>query len=72
MAEQRHRQESKSSCEIVGCREPAERSLSARAVQDAGMSVPDHVDKRVHLCKKHYKEFKKKTRKERELERLGW
>ncbi len=26
----------------------------------------------VHLCREHYKEFKKATKEERSLDRLGW
>jgi len=72
MAEPHHKQDLKQSCEIIGCREPAERSISTKSVQGAGLSVADDADRRVHLCKKHYKEYKKKTKKDRELERLGW
>lgn len=27
---------------------------------------------KVHLCKAHYKEFKKGTKKEREIQRMDW
>ncbi|MEM4576618.1 MAG: hypothetical protein QW701_04035 [Candidatus Nezhaarchaeales archaeon] len=27
---------------------------------------------RIYLCKKHYKEYKKKSKEERDLERLRW
>ncbi len=61
-------------CAVVDCNEKGIKSLSTKKVKSA---VPDlklkkDSGKRVHLCKKHYKEFKKKTKKERDLERLAW
>lgn len=61
-------------CGVVDCNEKGIKSLSTKKVKSA---VPDlklktDVGKRVHLCKKHYKEFKRKTKKERDLERLAW
>lgn len=61
-------------CAVVDCNEKGIKSLSTKKVKSA---VPDlklkkDAGKRVHLCKKHYKEFKKKTKKERDLERLAW
>jgi hypothetical protein len=35
------------------------------------MSIAD-PSKSAHLCHEHYKEFKKKTKKDRTLDRLGW
>ena len=58
-------------CDVSGCGEKAERSLSAKKVGNAGMSIPEKHGN-VHLCKEHYKEYKKKTKKTRELERMGW
>ncbi len=58
-------------CEVSGCSEEAVRAVSAEKARKAGLSVSKTKGK-VHLCKKHYKEFKKATKKERELERLGW
>jgi hypothetical protein len=36
------------------------------------LTLKADAGKRVQLCKKHYKEYKKKTKKERDLERLAW
>ena len=58
-------------CEVSGCSEEAVRAVSAEKARKAGLSVSKTKGK-VHLCKKHYKEFKKATKKDRELERLGW
>lgn len=72
MEDQHHKSKETVPCDVIGCKEIAERSINTKSVQGAGISVPDNADKRVHLCKKHYREFKKKTKKDRELERLGW
>jgi hypothetical protein len=61
-------------CGISDCKEKGLKSLSSKKVKQAlsDLSFKSGTQKRVHLCKKHYKEFKKKTKKERELDRLGW
>jgi len=58
-------------CDVSGCSEPSVRTVSAQKARDAGLSVPSDLRK-AHLCKKHNKEFKKATKKDRELERMGW
>jgi hypothetical protein len=58
-------------CDVSGCSEEAVRTVSAEKARKAGLSISKSKGK-VHLCKKHYKEFKKATKKDRELERLGW
>lgn len=57
-------------CDVIGCREPAHRAISAKNVAKAGLKVKKERGK-VHLCKEHYKEYKKATKKDRELDRLG-
>ncbi|UCD96650.1 MAG: hypothetical protein JSV35_00945 [Candidatus Bathyarchaeota archaeon] len=54
-------------CSVLGCENNAVRSLSAGNVTAAGLKTDS--EKRAYLCKEHYKEFKKATRKERTLER---
>ena len=54
-------------CSVIGCEKEAVRSLSADKVNSAGLRVGKA--RRVYLCKDHYKEFKKRTKKERLLER---
>jgi len=58
-------------CEVSGCRADAARSISAKKVGDSGLSISKKMGN-VHLCKEHYREFKKATKKDRELDRLGW
>ena len=61
-------------CSVKGCEEPVKRSLSAKAVQKALPDIQLKVKKprKVRLCKEHYKDFKRATKEERKLERMGW
>jgi len=54
-------------CSVSGCVREAVRSLSAEKVKAAGLKVGS--EKKAYLCKEHYKEYKKKTRKDRQLEK---
>ena len=54
-------------CSVIGCDAPAVRSLPADAVLKAGLNVEG--GRRAYLCREHYKEYKKRTRKERRLEK---
>jgi len=49
------------------CGKEAVRSLSADKVKAAGLKVGS--ERRAYLCKEHYKEYKKKTRKDKQLEK---
>ena len=54
-------------CSVTGCGKDAVRSISAGKVTAAGMTIG--VVRRAYLCKDHYKEYKKATRKDRTLEK---
>jgi len=54
-------------CSVVGCDKEAVRSLSTEKVTAAGLKVG--TARRAYLCKDHYKEFKKETKKEKMLEK---
>ena len=58
-------------CSVTGCGNDAVRSLPTGKVTAAGLKVSE--SRRAYLCKQHYKEFKKETKKDRMLEkwRLG-
>lgn len=45
-------------CDIEGCSEVAERSINIKKVEPTGMDVKPGC-RQVHLCKAHYKEWKK-------------
>jgi len=72
MPEPKHAIEKAQKCDIEGCKEDAERSISGKKVEKAGMSLSSDPSKSSHLCHEHYKEFKKKTKKDRTFDRLGW
>jgi len=54
-------------CSVAGCDKQAVRSLPRENVSTLGLNVGEA--RRAYLCKDHYKEFKKGTKKERMLER---
>ncbi|MBN1110270.1 MAG: hypothetical protein JXA45_05865 [Methanomassiliicoccales archaeon] len=70
MVEARHATERNKQCDVKGCGSEAERSVSGEAAVDAGLKV-DEGKKRVHLCKEHYREYKRSSRKDRQLQNLG-
>jgi len=55
-------------CGVAGCGREAVRSLSAVKVKSAGLNVGGS-ERRAYLCKEHYKEYKKKTKKDKQLEK---
>ena len=59
-------------CSVEGCSGLAHRSLSRKKVAEAMAISLKAESRKVHLCKEHYKAYKKATKKDRELERLGW
>ncbi|HVP27375.1 MAG TPA: hypothetical protein VMT26_06910 [Candidatus Bathyarchaeia archaeon] len=50
------------------CGKEAVRSLAVDKVRSAGLKV-GVGEKRAYLCKEHYKEYKKKTKKDKQLEK---
>ena len=58
-------------CSVSGCGREAARSISANKVKAAGLSVSSR-EKRAFICREHYKEFKKKTKKDKTLEKWRW
>jgi len=57
-------------CSVSDCSETAERSMSRKKVKEAMGWNMKGDDKRVGLCKTHYREFKKATKEERKIESL--
>jgi hypothetical protein len=45
-------------------------SVSGENAKSAGLKYAEGL-KRVHLCKEHYRQFKKETKKDRVIESLG-
>ncbi len=60
-------------CGVSGCGQDAVRSVALDKAKDALAGKSLNADfRRVHLCREHYRAFRKATKKDRELERLGW
>lgn len=54
-------------CSVSGCSREAERSVPVDKAKAAGLNVSS--EKRAYLCKEHYKELKKKNKKDKTLEK---
>ncbi len=55
-------------CSVQGCNNEAARSISADKCKAAGLNVGS-ADKRAYICKEHYKDYKKKTKKDKTLDK---
>ncbi len=55
-------------CNVEGCDKEGARSLTTTKVENAGLRVSS-VGKKSVLCKDHYKEWKKESKDDRDLER---
>jgi len=55
-------------CSVSSCGREAARSISTEKVKSAGLNVGSG-EKRVYLCREHYKEFKKKTKKDKTIDK---
>ncbi|MCK4266994.1 MAG: hypothetical protein KAX31_06910 [Thermoplasmata archaeon] len=61
----------KDACEVSGCQEKAERSLSRKKVEKGLPDLKIESDaRRIHICKAHYREYKKATKDDRKMESL--
>ena len=58
-------------CNISGCDNDGVRSLTTSKVEGTGLSISTS-SKRTVLCKEHYKEWKKATKDERDVERARY
>jgi hypothetical protein len=55
-------------CGVSSCKMEAVRSINTEKARSAGLSVSSS-EKRVYLCREHYKTFKKKTKKDKTIEK---
>ena len=55
-------------CNVDDCTNDAVRSLNTAKVENAGLRV-NSTGKKTALCKPHYKEWKKESKEDRDLER---
>ena len=58
-------------CNVDGCDEDGVRSLNTAKVERAGLRVTS-IGKKSVLCKEHYKEWKKESKDDRDLERARY
>lgn len=60
-------------CDVSGCGKPVKRHMPLGRVSAA---LPNEkikaAGRSVGLCKDHYREFKKATKADRDLDRAGW
>jgi len=52
---------------VIGCDKEAIRSISSEKVSSTGLNVSS--SRRAYLCKDHYKEYKKRIKKDKMLEK---
>lgn len=57
-------------CDVSGCNNPAERSFNIKQVSKSSLDLKDPSARQIHLCKEHYKEFKKETKTDRSLDQV--
>ncbi|HLM70022.1 MAG TPA: hypothetical protein VK423_01380 [Thermoplasmata archaeon] len=63
--------EEEENCLVPGCGAVAARRLSLTEARKAFSGLPDR-GRRAPLCRDHYREWKKATKKARTLERATW
>ena len=54
-------------CSVAGCSQDAVRSVSSEKARSAGLHLKTS-GRRAYLCREHYRELKKRMRKERRAE----
>jgi len=57
-------------CAVVGCDKEAERSISLKQFSKSSLKLKESGVRSAHLCKDHYKTFKKETKTSRELDQF--
>lgn len=72
-----HRSTKDKKCDVLDCENFAERSLPTGKIEEA---IDEELldfkigepKRRTHLCKVHYKAYKKVTKTDRDINRVGW
>lgn len=68
----RHSPDRKKTCDVKGCEEKKKKSVPAgKASKKADLDIESDGSK-AYLCKKHWKDYKKATKEDRELKQIGW
>lgn len=61
---------SEKTCEVTDCHNDSFKTVPADLAKK--VFTFDEKKTKVHLCKEHYKEYKKGTKQERTINRMGW
>jgi hypothetical protein len=70
MAERKSPVKEAEKCSVKGCGNDADRSVSIELAIEAGLDVDEDL-RRAHLCKEHYKAYKKGSKEDRTIGSLG-
>ncbi|MFX0084509.1 MAG: hypothetical protein ACFFAU_02445 [Candidatus Hodarchaeota archaeon] len=67
----------KKNCDVEECTKESKRTVSREkagtALKEVGLNISIREKKtKIHLCGDHYRNIKKKLKKDREIERLRW
>lgn len=72
MKHERKSKSAKKTCDVKGCEEKKKQSVpTSNASKKAGLEI-EADGPNAYLCKKHWKEYKKNTKEEREARQLSW
>ncbi|MBQ8644662.1 MAG: hypothetical protein IJ469_08425 [Candidatus Methanomethylophilaceae archaeon] len=61
---------SKPVCDVDGCKCESERSFNIKQVSRSSLSLKSEGLRQVHLCKEHYKAYKKETKGHRQIDQV--
>ncbi len=57
-------------CDVAGCDKQSERSINIKQASRSGLEFKTPGLRSVHLCKDHYKSYKKDTKQDRGIDQL--
>ncbi len=57
-------------CSVIGCNESAVRSINKNKITNSDIKTTG--ERQVYLCRAHYKDLKKTSKKQDDIERIRW
>lgn len=57
-------------CSVIGCNESAVRSINKNKIMNSDIKTTG--ERQVYLCRVHYKDLKKTSKKQDDIERIRW
>ncbi len=57
-------------CSVIGCNESAVRSINKNKITNNDIKTTG--ERQVYLCRGHYKDLKKSSKKQDDIERIRW